>query len=118
MTFDSACSSENLSPAPVATNSRFCLTRKRAKIEPWLQRRDLSGRGFELLAQFAGARGRIRQVRAALRKLGLRHRELGLGDAELVLIGRRVDAEQQLALLDQPVGLDGHFDDAPLSPAE
>ena len=42
ITLASACSSANLSPAPVATNSRFCRTRSSRQVELRLQRADLS----------------------------------------------------------------------------
>ena len=38
--------------------------------------------------------------------------ELGLGDVEVVLVLSGVDAEQQFALLHQPIGFDRHLDHA------
>jgi hypothetical protein len=48
----------------------------------------------------------------ALRELGLVGGEPGLGDVEVVLVGRGVYAEQQLALLHQAVGFDRHLEHA------
>jgi hypothetical protein len=63
-----------------------------------------------MLLQLPRPGGGIHQPGSGLRQLRLVGTEPGLGDVEIVLVRRRVDAEQELALLHQPVGLDGHLD--------
>ncbi len=80
------------------------------EVESGLQHSDLRAGGLQLLLQFPRPGRGIDQARAGLRELRLVGSELRLRDVEIVLVRGRIDAEQQLALLDQPVGLDRHLD--------
>jgi hypothetical protein len=118
LTFVSACSRSKRLPAPVLTSSVFCATRffassSEAVRTPICPVASFSCSSSSRSVVVAVGGGRFREPRAGFRRLGaigpyasLFGAKLGDERVDLVLVGRRIDLEEHVALLHRTVVLD------------
>ena len=100
-TLVSACSRSKRFPAPAAASSRFCATRRSARVSCGVSAADRGPCRVELFAELPPARHRVDQPSFGLADAGALDDQSGLVGhqprferAHLVLVGRRIDAEQ------------------------